>query len=221
MDTDSHTDTDTDTDTDSHSDGVFDVLRVTVPVTSSHAGTYTLGVRLLDPRGLRVTSLVERVALAAGSQDVVADLPGQDIGDAGASGAMTVRVTVRATGAAASCAQVLFAAASAGTVDPSTFIGWFTTLDRLNQRLAADITSHLVSAAAATALPADLQTPTPAAPDLASFRTDLAGTPVVAGQELVRLDSLAARLITQAGASGTPTTLPLSDGLDPSADGVG
>ena len=180
-----------------------DVLRVTVPVTAAKAGTYTVGVRLVDSQGLRVTSAVIGAKLAAGSQNVIVDLPGQDIGDAGATGAQTLRVTVRDAGAAARCAKVLFAAASAGTIDASTFDGWFTTLDRLNQRLAEDIKAGSVKGAAATTLPADLQTPTPAAPDLAAFRTDLAATATVERQEIVRLDSLASRLIAQAGASGT------------------
>ncbi len=78
-----------------------------------------------------------------------------------------------------------------------------------------------MSGSAATVLPADMQAPSAAAPDLASFRTALAGTPAVSAQELVRLDSLASRLIAQGGVSGTGTALPLTDNLDPSADGVG
>jgi membrane-bound lytic murein transglycosylase B len=206
---------------DTNQDGAFDVLRVTVPVSAAQAGTYTVGVRLTDAQGYRVTSLVMGVTLNAGSQDVVADLPGQDIGDAGASGADVVRVTVRDAGAAATCAQVLLAATGTGTIDASGFAGWFTTLERLNQRLAQDIASGLVSDAAATALPQALLTPSAAAPDLAAFRMALAGTASVSGQELIRLDSLAARLITQGSTPGTATTLPLSDDLDPSADGVG
>jgi hypothetical protein len=206
---------------DTSGDGLYDVLRVTVPVSVSKAGSYTIGVRLLDPSGNRVTSLVETESLAAGSQSVVADLPGQDIGDAGASGAETVKVTVRAGGAAVTCAQVLFAAASAGTIDASTFDGWFTTLDRLNQRLAEDIASGAVSSAAATTLPNDLQTPSADAPDLAIFRTDLASTATVSGMEIDRLDSLAARLIAQGGAIGNVTTLPFTDNVSPAADGVG
>jgi hypothetical protein len=199
---------------------VNDVLRVTVPVTVAQAGSYTLGVRLVDAQGLRVTSLVQTVSLAAGNQTVTADLPGQDIGDSGASGAESVRVTVRAGGTAVTCAHVLFGAASVGNVDASTFDGWSTTLDRLNQRLAEDIASSQVSGTAATTLPNDLQTPSPAAPDLATFRTDLANTPSVTGQESVRLDSLASRLIAQGG-SGTGTSLPLNDNTAPSADSVG
>jgi hypothetical protein len=209
---------------DTDADGVNDVLRVTVPVSAAQAGTYTMGVRLTDGAGLRVTSVLVGVTLTAGTQHVIADLPGQDIGDAGASGAMTVRVTVRASGDDVTCARVLLAAASAGSVDASTFDGWFTTLDRLNQRLAQDIASGKVTGSALTVLPADMQTPSAAAPDLGSFRTALAGTPLVSGQELVRLDSLAARLIAQGAAIGTatrPLALPLNDNVDPSADGVG
>lgn len=206
---------------DTDGDGVNDVLRVTIPVAAANAGTYTVGVRLIDGSGLRVTSTLLGVTLGAGTQTVIANLPGQDIGDAGASGVMTVRLTVRDAGDGVNCARLLLAGASAGAVDASTFVGWSTTLDRLNQRLAQDIASGQVSGSAATVLPADLQTPSAAAPDLASFRTALAGTPAVSAQELVRLDSLASRLIAQGGVSGTGTTLALSDNLDPSADGVG
>lgn len=206
---------------DTSGDGVNDVLRVTVPLTTAQAGSYTLGVRLIDPDGLRVTSVIKTLSLAKGSQSVVADLPGQDIGDAGASGAEAVRVTVRAGGTAVSCAHVIFGSAAVGNIEASTFDGWFTTLDRLNQRLAEDLASGQVAGAAATTLPADLQTPTATAPDLATFRTDVANTQVVMGQEIVRLDSLAARLIAQGGAAGSPTTLPLTDNVAPSADGVG
>jgi hypothetical protein len=205
---------------DTDADGVNDVLRVTVPVTVGSAGTYTIGVRLTDASGLRVTSTLVGVTLSSGAQTVMADLPGQDIGDAGASGAMTVRVTVRDAADGVNCARVLLAGAGAA-VDASTFVGWSTTIDRLNQRLAQDIASGQVSGSAATVLPADMATPSPTTPDLAAFRTALAGTAAVSGQELVRLDSLAARLIAQGGVSGTGTTLPLNDSLDPSADGVG
>ena len=116
---------------------------------------------------------------------------------------------------------MIFGSAAVGNVDATTFDGWFTTLDRLNQRLAEDLASGQVIGAAATTLPADMQTPTAAAPDLATFQTDLANTQVVMGQELVRLDSLASRLIAQGAATGAPTTLPLTDNVAPSADGVG
>jgi hypothetical protein len=126
---------------------------------------------------------------------------------------------VRTAGDAAKCAKVLYTGASVGTIDASTFDGWFTTLERLNQRLAQDIANGSVSGAAGTKLPTDLKTPSATAPDLAAFRTDVAGTSFVDAQEKARLDSLASRLIAQAGATGTETTLPLSDNT--SADGVG
>ena len=113
---------------DTNSDGVNDVLRVTVPVTATQAGSYTLDVLLLDSHGLPVTSVEETVSLVAGSTNVAADLPGQAIAEKGAAGQDSVRVTVRDAGDGLNCAQVLFKSASVGSIDASTFGGSFTTL---------------------------------------------------------------------------------------------
>lgn len=210
-------------------DGTNDVLRVSVDVTAQRAGKYTLGVRLLDDHGWRVTSTAPSVTLTAGSQHVTADLSGLDIGDAGASGAATLRITVRADAAPVTCAAVLLPAASAGTLAADTYDGWVTTLDRLRERLTADIAAGQVSGPAATALPVALGTPSADAPDLTAFQTDLASATVVSAPERVRLDSLAARLLAQAAGSPAPgSPAPVSqpasaynDGVDPALDGVG
>ena len=150
------------------------MLRVTVPVTSPNAGSYTVGIRLTDGNGWRVTSTVATVSIGNGSQNLVLDLSGPDIGDAGSSGAMTVRVTVRAEGAAASCATVLADGAGVGYLDAAGFAGWNTSIARINARLNADISAGKVSGTAATTLPLALNTPDPQNPDLGSFRFVLA-----------------------------------------------
>ncbi len=210
---------------DTNHDGRNDELQVSVGVSALKAGKYTIGLRLLDGHGWRVTSTVETIPLIAGSQHATADLSGLDIGDAGASGPATMRITVRAAGAPATCATVLLPAASAGTLAADTFDGWVTTIARLSDRLAADVATGQVSGPAATSLPVALHTPSAAAPDLAAFQTSLAGVAVVSPQERVRLDSLSARLIAQAAAAtpapaGEPASA-FTDGVDPAFDGVG
>jgi membrane-bound lytic murein transglycosylase B len=202
-----------------NSDGAADVLRVTVPVTSPTAGSYTVGIRLTDGSGWRVTSTVATVAIVTGSQNVVLDLSGPDIGDAGASGAMSVRVTVRSEGAAASCAFPLLNGASVGSVDASTYAGWSTSTARLRDRLAADISSGQVRGAAASTLPLALITPSQQAPDLVAFRFALMTAQSVTDEERARLDSLAARRMSQGSDSvGNPS---YGNNVDPGYDGVG
>jgi membrane-bound lytic murein transglycosylase B len=203
-----------------NSDGAADVLRVSVPVTSPTAGSYTVGIRLTDGSGWRVTSTVATVAIGAGSQNVVLDLSGPDIGDAGASGAMSVRVTVRGEGAAASCATPLLNGVGVGNVDASGFAGWNTSIARLRGRLAADISSGRVSGAAASSLPIALNTPSQQAPDLAAFRSALATAQSVTDEEHARLDSLTARRMSQSGDSAADPSS-YGDGVDPGYDGVG
>ena len=203
-------------------DGKHHALHVTAAVNVPHDGRYQVGVRLLDSSGWRITSTLTTVTLSAGSQSLSADLSGRDIGDAGASGSATVRITVRADGAPASCAQVLASDASAGTLDPTTYDDWTTSLGRLRDRLNADVSSGQVSGDASGTLTADLSNPSDTAPDLNAFRADLTSVTVVSGQEQVRLDSLASRLIAQ-GSTSAPTEDPSSfnDVVDPSGDGVG
>jgi membrane-bound lytic murein transglycosylase B len=202
-----------------NSDGAADVLRVTVPVTSPTAGSYTVGIRLTDGSGWRVTSTVATVAIVTGSQNVVLDLSGPDIGDAGASGAMSVRVTVRSEGAAASCATPLLNGASVGSVDASSYAGWSTSTARLRDRLAADISSGKVSGVAASTLPLALDTPSQQDPDLTAFRFALMTAQSVTDEERARLDSLAARRMSQGSDSvGNPS---YGNSVDPGFDGVG
>jgi membrane-bound lytic murein transglycosylase B len=200
-------------------DGAADVLRVTVPVTSPAAGSYTVGIRLTDGSGWRVTSTVATVAIVTGSQNVVLDLSGPDIGDAGASGAMSVRVTVRSEGAAASCAFPLLNGASVGSVDASTYAGWSTSTARLRDRLAEDISSGQVSGAAASTLPLALDTPSQQSPDLTAFRFALMTAQSVTDEERARLDSLAARRMSQGSDSIGSSSY--GNNVDPGFDGVG
>jgi hypothetical protein len=183
---------------------------------------------LVDASGWRITSVVETVPLTTGEQQIFADLSGYDIGDAGASGASAVRITARLEGVPADCARVVIPAASIGALDASTYDGWVTSLDRLRQRLAHDISTGQVSGAAATALPQALDTPSPAAPDLTAFRSSLAAAQVVTDKERVRLDSLAGRLIAQAAAAQAGSAAGTGGGSPPQggdasaeADGVG
>jgi hypothetical protein len=204
---------------DTNGDGVDDLLRVTASVTSSRPGDVTLGVRLTDSSGYRITSLLETVTLHSGQQQVTADLPGADIGDAGASGPASIRLTARPGGADVGCAKVVIAAAGV-SVDASAFDGWVTSLDRLRERLGSDIAAGTVSGEAAISLPA-LLSPPGGSPDLAAFRAKLATVTFVKVEERVRLDSLAQRLQSQGGAQ------PAAGGsfgplvVDDSADGVG
>jgi hypothetical protein len=196
------------------------VLRVSVPVSAPTAGSYTVGIRLTDASGWRVTSTVATVAVISGSQSLVLDLSGPDIGDAGASGSMTVRVTVRGQGAAGSCATPLLDGAGVGYVNASAYAGYYTSIARLRARLLADVSSGAVSGAAATTLPLALNTPDPQSPDLASFRFALMTPQFVTSQERVRLDSLAARRMAQSGDSAADPSS-YGDNADPGWDGVG
>jgi membrane-bound lytic murein transglycosylase B len=201
-------------------DSVFDALRVSVPVLVPIAGNYTAGVRLTDANGWRVTSTVATVGLASGTQNLVLDLAGGDIGDAGSSGGMSVRVTVRGEGAAASCATALVAGAGIGSVNAASYSGWSTSVARLRNRLDNAISVGRVTGDAAAALPPALNTPNPQSPDLFHFRFVLMSVQSVTAEERARLDSLATRLMSQGGdSSADPSSY--NDDLDPGWDGVG
>ncbi len=164
----------------------------------ARAGDFTVGAQLLDEHGWWITGSDTSATFSDGQHPLTVDIPGFGIGDAGASGPATVRLTIRPKDADESCAAVLVHGAAAGTLDASTFDGWVTTLARLQARLSDDIASGEVSADAATSLPQALQAPSPDAPDLPAFRGLLAGAQVVSDPERARLDSLVGRLIDQA-----------------------
>jgi membrane-bound lytic murein transglycosylase B len=201
---------------DSDDNGSNDVLHITTDVVAAKAGRYSIAVRLQDADGYGISGTSRTITLAAGPQTISADLPGRDIGDAGVAGAATLRIAVRAAKAPSSCAEALFTNAKAGELDPSTFDGWVTTLDRLRARLTDDIASGRITGQAATDLPAALKTPTEDAPDLGTFRSKLQAADEVTDGERARLDNLAERLLSQTSPlpSLSPEPTPAQDPSD-------
>lgn len=197
-------------------DGSYDALRVAVPVSVPVGGNYTAGVRLTDANGWRVTSTVATVGLSSGMVNLVVELAGGDIGDAGASGAMTVRLTIRGEGAAASCATPLLDGAGIGYVNAANYAGWNTSVARLRSRLDNAISVGRVSGQAATDLPAALNGSNP---DLFHFRFVLMSVQSVTAEERARLDSLAARRMDQGSDAAGQASY--NDTADPGWDGVG
>ena len=200
---------------DMNHDGKNDALRVMTTITVAKAGKYVFGLLLRDASDYGVATTAHSFALRAGKQTFTEDLSGQAIGDAGANGPATLRLAVRLANAPTTCAVVLVAKGSAGTIDASTYDGWTVDVKRLQQRLAADVAAKLITGVAAKTLTAQLKS---SPPDYRAFLVELKKAKTIAPVEQTRLASLAQRLIDQAAVtpdaspspseSATPTPSP-------------
>lgn len=75
---------------DTNSNGLFDLLRVTFPVSIPVPGQYELSAELAAPNG-RVFQVVTQVDLGSGQQAVVADVPARDLFALAADGPLSIR----------------------------------------------------------------------------------------------------------------------------------
>jgi len=69
----------TDTGIDLEGDGLYDLLRVVVPVNVLQAGSYRVSARLVDPDGQAVTGMSTTVELEAGANSLALDFEGRQI----------------------------------------------------------------------------------------------------------------------------------------------